>query len=124
MNHKILVIDDSEIARDWGRFTLEDAGFDVRTAETAVEAERMIAQWQPDLLLLDVTLRETTGIDLCGRLKSRLTRLVPIVLMSGRPEEELAHLALACHADGFLSKVSGGQAPVERIDEIRRMILW
>jgi DNA-binding response OmpR family regulator len=124
MNHKILVIDDSEIARDWGRFTLEDAGFEVRTAETAAEAERAIAQWKPDLVLLDVTLRETTGIDLCRRLKSRLTHLVPIVLMSGRSEEELAGLALACDADGFLSKVSGGQALVERIDEIRRMILW
>ena len=69
MNHKILVIDDSEIARDWRRFALEDAGI-------------------------------------------------------GRSEEELADLALACDADGFLSKVSGGDALVERIDEIRSMILW
>jgi DNA-binding response OmpR family regulator len=124
VRQKILVVDDSEVAREWTRYVLEDAQFDVRSAASIAEAEGVLAQWMPDLVLVDVTLPEGSGASLCSELKARLTHLVPVILFSGRTEDELAQLADECGADGFLSKQAGAVALARKVHEIRSAILW
>jgi len=124
--HTILVVDDSEVSRDFARYALESA-FEVFAAESVDEAEQLLARMNPDLVLLDITLRESpqvSGADLCRRIKARLTHLVPIILYSARSDEELAALADDCGADGYLSKVNGPHALAKKVHEIRSMILW
>lgn len=124
--HTILVVDDSEISRDFARYALE-AAFDVFAAASVAEAEQLLARMNPDLVLLDINLRESpavSGVDLCRRLKARLTHLVPIILYSALSDEELAALADDCGADGYLSKIKGPHALAKKVHEIRSMILW
>jgi two-component system, OmpR family, response regulator len=123
--HTILVVDDSEIARDFARYALEQA-FEVVAAASVIEAEELLARMSPDLVLLDINLRasEVSGVDLCRRLKGRLAHLVPVILFSARSDEELARLADECGADGYLSKIKGPHALARKVHEIRSMILW
>jgi DNA-binding response OmpR family regulator len=124
--HTILVVDDSEIARDFARYALE-AAFDVVAAASVIEAEELLARVSPDLVLLDIHLRDSpdvSGVDLCRRLKGRLAHLVPVILFSARSDEELAVLADECGADGYLSKIKGPHALARKVHEIRSMILW
>ena len=124
--HKILVVDDSEISRDFARYALESA-FDVFAAASIVEAEQLLARMDPDLVLLDINLRESpqvSGVDLCRHLKARLTHLVPVILYSAMPDDELEKLAGECGADGFLSKIKGPHALARKVHEIRSQILW
>jgi DNA-binding response OmpR family regulator len=121
---RILVVDDSELARELARYALEDAMFEVRAAASVDEATRVLARWMPDLMLLDVTMPRISGVELCRQLKAQLTHLVPVILFSDRPEAELARLAEECGADGFLTKGHGPQGLARKVEEIRSMILW
>lgn len=92
-----------------------------------IEAEQLLARMDPDLVLLDINLRESpqvSGADLCRHLKARLTHLVPVILYSAMPDDELEKLAGECGADGFLSKIKGPHALARKVHEIRSQILW
>lgn len=124
--HTILVVDDSEISRDFARDALE-ATFDVVAAASVAEAEQLLERVRPELVLLDIQLRESpqvSGVDLCRHFKARLSHLVPIILYSARSDAELATLAEDCGADGYLSKINGPHALANKVREIRSLILW
>lgn len=121
---KVLVIDDSEVCRDLERALLADAGFDVRVAGSVLEFDGILRQWAPEIVLTDVDMPDISGPELCRVLKARFGELVPIVLCSGLPEDELASLARACGADAFLSKANGLEQLPRGIAELCEEILW
>lgn len=106
--NKVLVIDDSDISLHFASQALARAGFDVRTSSNIGEVDRALGAWRPDVILTDVRMPGVSGVELCRMLKSRYeTAHVPVVLFSALPPEELAGLARACEADGFVSKHNG-----------------
>ncbi|HJZ87335.1 MAG TPA: response regulator [Polyangia bacterium] len=121
---KILLIDDSALSRQVAQAALEEAGFDVREVATIKEFDRILLGWAPDMILTDVDMPEMTGGELCRFYKSRLPKFVPVILFSSLSEEELAPLARACGADGFLSKRQGLQRLAQQIEELWESILW
>jgi two-component system phosphate regulon response regulator PhoB len=121
---RILVVDDSELARELACYALEDAMFEVKTAASVDEAKLLLVRWMPDLMLLDVTMPRVSGVELCRQLKASLAHLVPVILFSDRPDAELSRLAEECGADGFLSKGYGPDGLARKVREIRSMILW
>jgi two-component system NtrC family sensor kinase len=66
----ILVVDDNEGGRYAKRRTLQRAGFSVIEAASGEEALRLVAIWQPSLVLLDVNLPDISGLEVCRRIKS------------------------------------------------------
>lgn len=106
--HRILLIDDSEIALHFVSRALGRAGFDVRATADVHHLESVLGGWRPDVILTDVDMPGVTGPELCRMLKSNYeTAHVPVVLFSAVPPHELENLARECEADGFLSKVNG-----------------
>jgi twitching motility two-component system response regulator PilG len=91
----VLVVDDSNTVRQVVRTTLEAAAYEVRTAADGQEAIRSIREaGLPDLVLLDISMPNMDGYQLCKLLKSTSgARHVPIIIMSGK--------------DGFFDKVRG-----------------
>lgn len=108
VQHKVLLIDDSDVALHFTARVLERAGYDVRTASDVQHLGSVLGDWRPDVILTDVDMPGVTGVELCRLLKSNYeTAHVPVVLFSAVPPHELEGLARDCEADGFLSKAGG-----------------
>ena len=108
----VLVVDDSEIAREAVRDTLESSGLRVVTLESAFGFIRTLREKEPALILLDVGLASMNGTKLVGLGREHAPRNAKIVLYSGRSREELAVDARDSGADGFISKQTTDRALV------------
>ena len=91
---RVLVVDDSEIVLDMARQALEEAGFEVVTATSAMDSnEYIFCENKPDLVIMDVMLPMLDGDKKAKMLKENdLTREIPILLLSSKPENELRWL--------------------------------
>lgn len=106
--HKVLLIDDSEVALHFASRVLDRAGYEVRTTDDVNQLSGVLGGWRPDVILTDVDMPGVTGIELCRMLKSHYdTAHVPVVLFSAVAPNKLEQLARECEADGFLSKANG-----------------
>jgi two-component system chemotaxis response regulator CheY len=96
----ILVVDDSNDVRELLRMHLADAGYEVLTAEDAVEAGRVILRGAPDLMIVDVNMPYMDGFELVATLLADTTiPLFPVMFLTSRDDaEDRAELlgAVAC----------------------------
>jgi CheY-like chemotaxis protein len=84
--------------------TLRRDGLTVKAVDHAPTCGEIVKE-HPAVLFLDVDLGDISGADVCDRLKSdRIGASIPVVLVSAQPPDELRDTALACRADGFISK--------------------
>ncbi len=104
MTQRYLLVDDNRGFLEAARDLLEGEGVDVvGVASTSGETLRLVAQLQPDVVLVDVDLGDESGFDLASRL-AMVTADTRIVLISAYPEAEFADLIAASGAIGFVSK--------------------
>jgi putative two-component system response regulator len=102
---KVLVVDDYEPNARGMRDLLVAAGHTVRVAHTGADALRFAGDEPPDLVVLDVVMPEMSGVEVCRELKTRnLTRLTPVVLVTGSHDHAHRLAGLEAGADDFLSK--------------------
>jgi two-component system phosphate regulon response regulator PhoB len=101
----VLVVEDEPAQREVLAYNLGAEGFAVLTAATGAEAELVVAETPPDVILLDWMLPEVSGIELCRRFKSRVeTRGIPVVMLSARGEEVDRVRGLETGADDYVVK--------------------
>lgn len=117
---RILVIDDDETITTLLEGILEWAGFEVRLAGNAAEANKYI--WdgvKPALIILDVMMPFLSGEKVAGIYKSNeATRDIPILFASAKPESELQALVEQTGACGYLQKPFGASKVVAAVREI------
>jgi len=82
---KILVVDDIPAIVDFSREFFEDAGFEVRTAETAPSALAAQQEFRADVILQDLNIPEGGGILVYETLRARQD-MVPVIFSTGKPE--------------------------------------
>ena len=99
---RVLVIDDeAEIGRAT-RSGLASVGFIVTWAATAAEGMAQVAQWHPDVVILDLSLPDMDGLEVCRQLRAWTP--VPIIVLSVRAGERDKVTALELGADDYLTK--------------------
>jgi len=82
---KVMVIDDSKTIRRTAETLLKKEGFDVITATDGFEALSMIADHQPDLILLDIMMPRLDGYQTCALIKHhRVFRHTPVIMLSSK----------------------------------------
>ena len=102
---RILVVDDNIDNAALMSQLLQSGGYLVRAAHNAQEAEREIRAHLPDLILLDVIMPGKSGYELCRELKAdAVTRLIPLVMITGLADREDKIRGIESGADDFLNK--------------------
>jgi two-component system phosphate regulon response regulator PhoB len=116
----VLIVDDEPDIREVIRFALQEAGFSTLEAGHADEARRLLPE-QPDLVLLDWMLPGRSGLELAAQLKqSSKTRMMPIIMISARGEEEDRVKGLDTGADDYISKPFSPREMVARVNAVLR----
>jgi two-component system KDP operon response regulator KdpE len=110
---RILVVDDEPQLRRAVRVSLEGHGYVVREADDGASALREFEAFRPDVVLLDLMLPDTSGVDVCRAL--RKTYDTPIVVLSVVGDERTKVAALDAGADDYLTKPFGIEELLARI---------
>lgn len=111
---RVLLVDDSEATLRMIASVLDRSGFECRTSTSVNDVTSELGDWRPDVILTDVNMPGTSGVELCRQLKAAYeTAHVPVVLFSSMSNQELEVLARTCEADGFLTKSDLAELPNE-----------
>jgi DNA-binding response OmpR family regulator len=86
-DRKILVVEDEKVIADTLGQILSGNGYEIRIAYSAEEAMCVLADWCPDLAILDVMLPKMNGIELAVVLKEKIANC-HVLLFSGQPSVE------------------------------------
>jgi two-component system phosphate regulon response regulator PhoB len=117
----ILIVEDEAAIREMVRFALGKSGFNFIEASDADEAQALMADQLPDLILLDWMLPGISGIELARRLKrDDYTRGVPIIMLTARSEEDDRVGGLEAGADDYVTKPFSPRELVARIKAVLR----
>jgi putative two-component system response regulator len=102
---RILVADDTDSIRALYRKLLATDGHEVIDVGDGEAALAAVQKHHPDVVLLDVTMPQLDGLEVCRRLKSDpATRLTPVVLVTGLSDLQDRIKGIEAGADEFLSK--------------------
>ena len=117
---RILIVDDHAMLRGGLRALLADgfSGVSFGEAHDGAAALVQLRGGNFDILLLDVSLPGRNGLDLLKEVKAEWPRL-PVLVLSGHREDELALRALKAGAAGYLTKAS---APEELVRAVRKIL--
>ena len=115
MNEKqrILVVDDEPQITRVLRRSLTSHGYDVRVAGDGLAALQTFGDWPPDLVVTDLSMPGTDGLQLCRNL--RAISQVPLIVLSVRGEEKTKVQALDAGADDYVTKPFGMDELLARI---------
>ena len=116
---RILVVDDHPLVL-WGLDKLFDAEPDLTVAggvATADDALQLLGRESFDLVLLDIGLKQGSGLDLIGQIRSQHEDL-PVLVLSMHQERFYAERVLRAGAQGFVTKQGDPRAVVEAIRRV------
>jgi two-component system, OmpR family, phosphate regulon response regulator PhoB len=117
----ILIVEDEQPIREMLRFALGNAGYEVTEADDAYQAQRLLAERPPALILLDWMLPGISGLDFARRLKrEELTREIPIIMLTARAEEDHKIQGLDSGADDYITKPFSTRELLARIKAVLR----
>jgi excisionase family DNA binding protein len=101
----VLIVDDDERLREYVRVNLEADGYEVREAGGADEALTALGERSPDLILLDVMMPQVDGWETLRRIQEHTgVGAIPVVMFSGKVDEQSAAEAESRGAQGFIGK--------------------
>ena len=112
---KILYVEDDLSLIDGLQYTLESSGYAVDNARTVKEALSLFRSNHYDLLLLDVTLPDGTGFDVCKEVRSSST--IPIIFLTASDQEISIVKGLDMGGDDYILEANG-----IRVDTTERLV--
>ncbi|MBV8949390.1 MAG: response regulator transcription factor [Actinobacteria bacterium] len=114
----ILVVDDEPVVRDVVVKYLARDGFATMEASTGDDARALIEEREPTLVVLDVMLPGTDGLELCRWIRSRGD--LPVILLTARVEETDRIVGLELGADDYVTKPFSPRELVARVRAVLR----
>ncbi len=125
MPAKVLLVDDHPIVRQGVRRLIEkEPGLTVcGEAEDAPEALALIETTRPDLVVLDLSLKQSSGFDLILDLKRRWEHL-PVLVLSMYSEEVYAERVLRAGASGYIMKQEAPKKVISAIWSVLEGVVY
>lgn len=120
---RILVVEDDPSLVELLRYNLEAESFAVTIATDGDEAQLLLSEETPDLVILDWMLPDISGIDLCGRLRrAESTSRLPIMMLTARGEEADRVRGLTTGADDYIVKPFSVPELLARVKALLRRV--
>jgi two-component system alkaline phosphatase synthesis response regulator PhoP len=117
----ILVVEDERDIRELVRFHLAQEGYAVREADSGEAALAQVATERPALVVLDIMLPGTDGLEVCRRMRSaEATHNIPIIMLTARAGEVDRVIGLEMGADDYLTKPFSPRELVARVKAVLR----
>jgi two-component system phosphate regulon response regulator PhoB len=117
----VLVVEDEDAVRELLAVTLAGAGYTVLEAADATEAEHLLAERPPALILLDWMLPGQSGIELTRRLRrDDAVKEIPIIMLTARGEEHSKVAGLEAGVDDYVTKPFSTRELLARIKAVLR----
>ena len=118
---KLLIVDDEDGVRSLVRMTLESEQYEILEASKGEDAVELVREHHPDLVLLDVMLPDTSGVEVCRALKSDpATATVTILMLTAKAQSADIQEAEKAGADGYFTKPFSPVALLQRVDKTFR----
>jgi DNA-binding response OmpR family regulator len=114
----ILVADDDLPSVKLTSYLLEEAGYQVVKAYDGSTIVQSVEQYNPDLVLLDVTMPKANGFDICRQI--RRTSDVPIIFLTGRSQLQDRVMGLQIGGDDYLVKPFEPSELLARVEAVLR----
>jgi two-component system chemotaxis response regulator CheY len=121
---RVLVVEPAPVLRHIITHALSVQGYTLATAQGVRDFEALLSSFDPHIVVSELHLPDGSGEHICHVTRARASKLVPVVLMSGTPEPELARRGRSAAADRCFSKSHGLSALLEMIDELTAEILF
>ncbi len=118
MSKRVIVVDDDKEIRDIITFVLTRDGFEITTASNGEQLHQELAQFIPDLIILDVMMPGEDGYQICNVLRGDpRTQQIPVIIMTAHAEDiyerisvdlgAAEHVTKPFHPFELLEKVKG-----------------
>lgn len=117
----ILLVEDEKPIRSMLEFALKKAGYLTLEAENAIETQTVLANNDPDLIIMDWMLPDASGVDIVRLLKGQdSTRQIPIIMLTAKSEESNKISGLNAGADDYMTKPFSPRELIARIQAVLR----
>jgi CheY-like chemotaxis protein len=119
---KILVVDDEPDARDYFVTVLEDNGYATVTAQDGNEALQLLEEEMPDLVTLDITMPEKSGVGVYRKLReTEAYKNIPVIIITGVSDDFKQFISTRRQVpppEGYLSKPIEPEQLLEKVAEL------
>jgi DNA-binding response OmpR family regulator len=116
---KILIVDDEPNIVMSLEFLMRKQGHEVRVAGDGEQALDAAAEFEPDLVLLDVMLPRRSGYEVCQVLRARAeSRHVKIIMLTAKGREVEMTKGMALGADAYVTKPFSTRELVDRVERL------
>jgi DNA-binding response OmpR family regulator len=117
----VLVVDDEPTIAEVVARYLERAGYGAATAADGIEAMRVAAEREPDLIVLDLMLPGLDGLEVLRRLHAEGQR-TPVIILTSKGEQDDKLTGLRRGADDYIVKPFSPSELVARVDAVLRRV--
>ena len=102
---RILIVDDEEDILEFVSYNLSKEGYNVKTAKSGKKALKIVSDWIPELIILDIMMPEMDGIELCGIMRENPELDDALIVFLTARNESYTHItALETGGDDFITK--------------------
>ncbi len=100
----ILVCEDNVMTLKTIEFALKKAGYSVFKAEDGEQGIRVLAEEEIDLVITDINMPYTKGLELVRHINTNLETKIPVIVVTGITNKETKQHALELGAEGYITK--------------------
>ncbi|MCL4867676.1 MAG: response regulator [Anaerolineae bacterium] len=119
MAETLLVVDDHLETREAIVMTLESSGYTVLAAESGLVALNLFEQHNPDMVLLDISMPEMNGYEVCRQIRAHPTQgKVPVIMFSANDDAMEKLTGFNVGADDYLVKPTRSEELLSRVETI------
>ena len=101
---KILIAEDDELMLRTLEFRLKKDGHSIMMARDGREALQLIDSFLPDLVITDIMMPYSSGMEIVGFLKQKYNNSIKVIILSGMGQENVILEAFRLGADDYITK--------------------